>query len=435
MVASLFLDDYIIGYTDNTARAQSAFDFYYYYLIFLVFLFFYFVKTKKVPFLPAWILTPLILLFAVSLITGAANGNLRFSMVKQILGITFSAVAYYNLIRYVKFDIKKLFQIYLHLAFVVALLGVIEEALRLRGYNDFFADTKRVTGGFYRVYSIMGEPYFLAVALIPALYYYLNKVVGVPIFRERKYIFRLGIIAACFIFTFSSAGYLGLGLMGALVLYNHGFFSPSNPKFLLLLVVTLFFLPGMDTNVFSTKEMEIRFRDSYKAFGASENLSKAEVARLNSSTFALYSNYVIAQKSFAENPITGSGLGNHEATYNEYFGTLFGKKFLIMYGKFNAKDGNSLFIRLMSETGLFGLFLIFLFIFRFMLSKRGLVLANTMDLVIINQGILVVFFIRLMRTGNYIGQGFFFFFFLYYFTYIITKNKEVTIPESSVANA
>lgn len=50
---------------------------------------------------------------------------------------------------------------------------------------------------------------------------------------------------------------------------------------------------------------------------------------------------------------------------------------------------------------------------------------------IINQAVFIVFVIRLIRTGNYIGQGFFFFFFLYYFTYTLTRKELETMPSSS----
>lgn len=425
MVLSIFLDDYIIGYSSNEARAASPFDFYYYYLIFLTFLFYYLVKIKKVPWLPSWFLTPLMILFISSFITGLSLGNLSFSMAKQVIGITFSSIAYYNLIRYTKYDLTRLFNIYLNIAFYVAIYGVIEEFLLLRGIYILSDNVKLVSGGFYRVYSIMGEPYFLAVALIPALYHYLNKFFGVKSFRQRKTFIRLGIILACYVFTFSSAGIIGLGLMFAFILYNHGYFTPTNVRFILLILIVLLFFPSGDKKLFSLKEFEVRMADSYKAFSNSDNLTKAEIAKFNSSTFALYSNYVIAQKSFSENPISGSGLGSHEKTYDEYFGSLFGKKFLIMYGEFNQKDGNSLFIRLMSETGLIGLTLIFLFVFRFMLGRKQIRNPEMVPYIIINQGIFIVFIIRLMRTGNYIGQGFFFFFFLYYFTYLMAKNREL----------
>lgn len=431
MVLSIFLDDFIIGYTNNDARQASAFDFYYYYLIFLSFLTYFMFKEKKMPFLPRWFLLPLLLLFLASFVAGIQSDKLRFSMLKQMIGITFSSVAYYNLIRFVKFDIKRLFDLYLKIAFWIALYGVAEEIMRLSGYNYLFANAKRVSVGLYRVYSIMGEPYFLCVALIPAVYFYLNKILGTADFRDRKALMRLGVILACYVFTFSSAGFIGLGIMAVLIAYNHRFLTPTSGRFFILVILVFIFGPGLNMEDLSLKEMEVRLTDSYKAFGTTGTLDKKQIAELNSSTFALYSNYLIAQKSFSANPILGSGLGTHEVTYNDYFETLFGTKFMIMYGHFNQKDGNSLFIRMMSETGLLGLIIIFIFIIKFFAGRKYILDKETAYLTIINQGIFVVFIIRILRTGNYISQGFFFFFFLYYFTYILLRNEELRLSEST----
>lgn len=426
MVLSIFLDDFIVGGNSAEARRASSFDFYYYYIIFLGFLTFFFTKRKKLPTLPSWFLQPLLILFVVSIITGYFNGKIRFSMFKQIIGISFSAVAYYNLHKYTYYDIKKVFNIYLKIAFWVAFIGVVEELMLLLGMYQYFSNVKRVSLGFYRVYSIMGEPYFLAVALIPALYYYLNKIIGVKEFREWKNIMRFGVIFLCYFFTFSSAGIFGLGIMVLLVLYNYGYFTPTNGRFILFMLLVTLVLPRFDIGgVFSLKELEIRATDSYKAFSTGKALSKDDAADLNSSTFALYSNYIIALESFKSNPLTGGGLGTHEKTYDDYFEEKFGALFKLMFGHFNAKDGNSLFIRLMSETGLLGLFLIFYFIFRFFLGRRNIHNPELTEFIIINQGIFVVFVIRLMRTGNYIGQGFFFFFFLYYLTYVYVKKNSL----------
>lgn len=95
-----------------------------------------------------------------------------------------------------------------------------------------------------------------------------------------------------------------------------------------------------------------------------------------------------------------------------------------MYGNFNAKDGNSLFIRMMSETGILGLSLLLIFIFSYRISRKYVTDPEMWPYVIFNQGIFVVFVIRLMRTGNYIGQGFFLFFFMYYLSYVILRFEE-----------
>ncbi len=421
MVLSIFLDNFIFGGND---RLNRTFDFYYYYLIFLMFLAFFIYKTKTIPSWPPWFLRSLLAFFVASFIAGYLSNKLKFPMLKQMIGIVFSSISYFALLKYLKFDVKKIFELYLKIAFWVALYGIAEEALQLAGFHDNFGNSKRVTGGFYRVYSIMGEPYFLAVALIPAVYYYLNKLIGVKPFRDRKVIVRASTITACYIFTFSSAGYMGLALMIVLIAYNHKLLTPTSWKSFVFAIALLIVVPNLNLKQFSIKEVQVRILDSFMAFASNSTMDKASIAKLNSSTFALYSNYLIAQKSFKNNPILGSGLGSHELTYDEYFESLFGKKFLIMYGMFNAKDGNSLFIRMMSETGILGLVLFFIFIFKFFLGRRYLYGPESMYLTIINQGILVVFVIRLVRTGNYIGQGFFLFFFIYYITNRMLKSPK-----------
>lgn len=423
MVLSIFLDDFLVGGTSAEARANSKFDFYYYYLIFGVFLIYYLFKNKSIPFLPKWFLFTVLLLFGASLIAGSSYGGVQFSMFKQFIGISFSSIAFYNLFKHTHFNLKLLFDHYLNISFGVAIIGVVEEIGRsvFEIHHYFNGDPKFVSVGLYRVYSIMGEPYFLAVALIPALYFYMNKIFGGFYFRESKYFFRFLIILLCYIFTFSSAGVLGLGFMLIFVLYNRGLIG-LNVKSFVFMSVFIGITQVLNIEELSFKELRIRANDTYRAFSSGGKMSKNEIAKLNSSTFALYSNLIIAQQSFTRNPAIGSGLGSHEITYTKYFEALFGKRFLIMYGEFNAKDGNSLFIRLLSETGLLGICLILFFVFRFMLGKNNIVNKETAYWVIINQGIFIVFAIRLMRTGNYIGQGFFFFFFMYFFTWVLTKH-------------
>jgi hypothetical protein len=88
-------------------------------------------------------------------------------------------------------------------------------------------------------------------------------------------------------------------------------------------------------------------------------------------------------------------------------------------------DANSLFIRLMSETGILGLSLFFLFMFRFLLLKKGYEYPELRDYLLINQGIFILFIVRLIRTGNYFGNGFFLFFFIYYLSYKIVSKRII----------
>lgn len=96
------------------------------------------------------------------------------------------------------------------------------------------------------------------------------------------------------------------------------------------------------------------------------------------------------------------------------------------YGIFNTADANSLFVRLMSETGLMGLGLFFTFLFKNLTGRSGYDDPETRDYTLLNQGIFIWFVVRLVRTGNYFGNGFFLFFFMYYFSkkFIDRKKRE-----------
>ena len=88
-------------------------------------------------------------------------------------------------------------------------------------------------------------------------------------------------------------------------------------------------------------------------------------------------------------------------------------------------DANSLFIRLMSETGILGLSLFFIFMFKFLLLKKGYEYPDIRDYLLINQGIFILFVVRLLRTGNYFGNGFFLFFFIYYLSHKIVNKRII----------
>ncbi|MBM3920799.1 MAG: hypothetical protein FJ347_06180 [Sphingomonadales bacterium] len=454
-VFTVFMDDYRFG--DEKNRAFVAFDFYYYYVIWLLFILYFIIKRKEIPFWPRWFLLGILALFTNSVFGGFASDSLKFSMVKQMLGITFSSIAYFSVIKYENFNLQKIFGYYLSGAFWVGLWGLGEQAMhifrftywfggstieditRLLGFANFWENYKITSMGFNRVYSIMGEPYYLAVALLPAFVYYTNKMFGSKNFRDWKYKWRFGVITLCFLFTFSSAGYVGILMTGFFISVNRGFFDLRRFGLLFIPVFLIAILPNIAKLRTAFFELQVRVDDTVKAFLYKGIMDKKEIAKLNSSTFALYSNFLIAGKSFEAHPYTGSGLGSHEISYDRFFDVFLDKIIKKMYGTFNAKDGNSLFIRLVSEGGLIGLSIFFIALFYFFVYKRGIDVPELAPLTIINQAVFIMLVIRLLRTGNYIGQGFYFFFFLYalsaiqirqYYKNQATENTSDSIPEA-----
>ena len=182
-------------------------------------------------------------------------------------------------------------------------------------------------------------------------------------------------------------------------------------------------------------EFRTKINQTYEAFTKTK-ITPFILDQMNSTTFALYSNFKIAQMSFERNQLLASGLGSHAKNYDLMFTKQFDAKYLERFGELNKYDANSLFIRLLSETGLLGLGMFFLFVFKFRLKRKHLAISEIANFAIINHGILILFIVRLVRTGNYIGNGFFFFFFLYYYTHkqvkdYYKKQKSLrTIPTS-----
>jgi hypothetical protein len=129
----------------------------------------------------------------------------------------------------------------------------------------------------------------------------------------------------------------------------------------------------------------------------------------NSSTFSLCSNGLIALKSFMNNPFFGGGLGSHSLSFDKYFPVIV--KDLGISPRLNRDDANSLFFRLISETGLLGIFLFFYFLFRFYISKR-----RDENYWVISNAIVCLFILNILRQGNYFYNGFMFFVWTYYFT-------------------
>ncbi len=416
MVASVFMDDFIF------LRRQLPFDFYYYYLIFAASIIYYINSSSSIKLLPRWFIASISLIISATLIVTFIEDTYTLSVTKQLVGLFFTSIAYYTFLAYNNFEIRRIFKMYVFLAFLVSLEGLLEEALNIVGIH-INEKMKITSAGFYRIYGIMGEPYFLAAAIIPAMYFAFYKTtIFEKVISKYKNITILGAIATCFIFTFSSASFLGIGAIFFFWLYNKKYLSFTSWKIILLPFLLIAIGFGFANIQKSWNEFNIKYTQTLSAF-SNNNTSKKEISVLNSSSFALYSNYVIAKHSFETWPLTGTGIGTHEANYKKYFGLFFDEDFIKRYGVFNMADANSLYIRLMSETGILGLSLFFFFMFRFLLLKKGYKYPELRDYLLINQGIFILFIVRLIRTGNYFGNGFFLFFFIYYLSYKIVSKR------------
>jgi O-antigen ligase len=167
-----------------------------------------------------------------------------------------------------------------------------------------------------------------------------------------------------------------------------------------------------------------RYYDTTSLF-LSSDIDVKEAGKSNSSTFALYSNFIIARDSFLENPLFGSGLGSHPLIYESTFLKYFPPNYLKGYGAQNQQDANSRFLRLLSETGLMGTVLFLLFVIIFFAPKSAIRSSAGKEIAAINYAIFIYILLGLIRNGNYINVGFFFFFFMYYVSNRLLVNNPV----------
>lgn len=407
MVASVFMDDFIF------LRYQLPFDFYYYYLIFAASIIYYINSTGSIQLLPRWFTISISALIVTTLSVTLIEDTYSLGVTKQLVGVVFTSIAYYTFLAYNNFEVKRIFRMYVFVALLISLEGLLEEILNLNGIH-INERIRMTTSGYYRIYGLLGEPYFLAVALLPSMFYILYKTtIFEKILSKYNNLFITGVIFTCFIFTFSSAGFLGFGGIIVFWLYDKNYLNFKSWKIILLPALIFMFFVSFNNIQKQWLEFNIKFNQTLEAF-SNNSTKKEDITELNTSSFALYSNYIIAKASFSDKPLTGTGLGTHEANYKKYFSRYFDQDFVIRYGIFNTADANSMFVRLMSETGTLGLGLFFLFLFKNFIGKRGYSDPDLRDYTLINQSIFIWFIIRLVRTGNYFGNGFFLFFFMYY---------------------
>ncbi len=140
---------------------------------------------------------------------------------------------------------------------------------------------------------------------------------------------------------------------------------------------------------------------------------------VHGSSFVQYNNTHIATENFKRNPLFGTGLGSHQIAYNKYsLARQFGG-----INEFNQSDANSMFLRLMSETGLYGMIFILLFIGKFFVIRPRDAIADD-QLWLISSAALVAILLQLLRQGNYTYNGFMFYMWLYYYVKIVSRERE-----------
>lgn len=334
--------------------------------------------------------------------------NTTSEFLKTYISIVFIYSFYYYAFAYNKFNIDKLFTLYTKFAYVITLIGVFQLISFLLnfppGYDyHWFLNKWTLVGssGYLRVNSIISEPSQLAFVLTPVLFISLYNLMNRQNFffsKTKSYVF---IIIS--LLTFSTHAYVTLILSVSFILFRRISVMKT-----LVILTGLYLTFAYIYNNFPL--VRTRIDDSFLIVSKYDKIKDRNFVRtLNSSSFTLLNNFLVAMESFKKNPVTGGGLGSHPVSFDQYSLT---REFVLPYQDFNKADANSLLLRLISETGLLGtcIFLIILFRFRF----RD---ASNMNRWIISHSILVMMIAGLLREGHYYHSGVPLFLFAYIFNY------------------
>ena len=390
---SIFIQSYIFF--------KEPFEFQFGYLIYILLLPGFFRRHK--------LSRPLVLIFLILLIVGIVNvlfdNNTVELFLKVFTGMSLSYFFYYYVLVQFEFNIQQLFKWYLNGAYICSLIGLIQFISFLigfkYGYNFHYINLNKwglTFGGNFgiRINSIFCEPAHLAGILSAAFFISLYNLTK----KESVYInkFKSIVIVAVYILSFSSLAQTGI-LVSILLL----FLSYGIVKYLILVVPLI--LIAFNFIYDNVPEFKQRY-DSVISLVQGE---KFIIGKTHGSSFILYNNYVVATENFKTNFLFGTGIGSHAFAFNIHS---LSRDIKQKGFDSNSADANSMFLRLMSETGLFGI-IIFIYII-----ITGYVKRDPKRLTyhwLISNAILLMILLNLFRQGHYFLYGFPFFLFLYYF--------------------
>jgi hypothetical protein len=351
----------------------------------------------------------IMILLGLSGLYGLSVGtNTTAEFLKTYISIFFVYAFYYYAFAYNQFTIDKLFILYTRFSYVVALIGIFQLVsfwLNFVPGFDFHWFLNKWTlvtsSGYLRVNSIISEPSQLAFVLTPVLFISMYNLMNKqPFFfsKAKSYLF---IIIS--VLTFSTHAYITLILSIAFILLRR----ISIIKTLTILTCLYIAFSYIYANF---PLVRTRVDDSFLIVNKYDKIHDPNFIRtLNSSSFTLLNNFVVAVESFKKNLFIGGGLGSHPVSFDKYSLT---REFKLQYRDFNKADANSLLLRLISETGILGVAIFLIILIRFRYND-----ATNMYRWIISNSILVMMIAGLLREGHYYHSGVPFFLFAYIFNY------------------
>ena len=394
---------------------KTPFEAYFHYLIFIGLLPFFILKYR----FPKLVMQVMSIPLVIGTLHVMGGNTDQFTFIKVFGGLMMSLLFYQYVMLYYNFNVKRLFRVYVKWCYWIAVVGVIQQVSYVVGftwgydYGWLLNKWSVIEGGILglRLNSIISEPSGLAVVMMPAVY-----VAIYNLFRKESIIlnkWQSALVVLVLLLTSSSTGLVGLVV--AFMLAS----DALNIRY--ILIGAAISIGGVYAVYYNLDEFRSRVDTSIGLWIDDD----FKLENTNSSSFVLYNNLHVASENLKEHPIFGTGLGSHETAYEKYSLT----NTVVLYDfSFNTKDGNSMLIRLLSETGLLGAGFILFILFRCFVHKNQNSELN--EYRIVSQGLFILIFVTLLRQGNYMLNGFPLIMLMYYYTkkeYTKRKNELLQI--------
>ena len=399
---------FITLFSSSYVFFKTPFEFYFHYIIFIVLIPLFFIKYG----FPKLIIQLLALPLAVGIIQILLNNCDTFIFLKVFGGLLATLLFYYYIILYSNFNINMLFTLYIKFCYILAIIGCVQLFSYIMNfnigydYNWIFNKWGVVKGGLIgiRVNSILSEPAQLAIVLSPAVYISIHNLLHKDNFILNKY--QSIIIITISILTTSSVGYIGILIS---LLLNTNSFRLRYIFIGIGISISSFFLAYNYVPDFKSRMDSAIGLWIYQEFN---------IKNTNNSSFVVYNNVHIAKENLKHHPIFGTGIGSHEDAFKKHTLT----ETVIKYDfAFNQKDGNSLLVRLTTETGIIGISFISLLLIKGYINRQKNYKLEKHS--IISKALLMIIILSLIRQGNYMMNGLPLIFLIYYYNYVSFKNK------------
>ena len=273
-------------------------------------------------------------------------GSTELDLFIPTLGLTVVLyLAFYLLISKVPSHIE-IVRCYVKICFVVALIGLFQYLSYLvefdlgHDYRSFLA-TKSPLGGFFgiRLASMLSEPSHVAYCLSPAIALATFRLVKI----QTPFI---SLPQACVIILFavlsqSTTVYVLVALSFLSVMFVR---KGKIPLVASVLVAILLFSSSILNSGLLAGSL-FRFTDLYTLFTAG-----LDAGAVNASSFTSYFNLHVAMENLRASYLFGGGIGSHALVFDDVYG-----RASYLANAYTRVSAGSLFNRLISELGIFGI--------------------------------------------------------------------------------